>query len=144
MSGRAVGGGLEPHRGAVAALRELALERAAQVVDFLLVDEQVAVARDAELVAAEHLHAREQPRRTKASTMADSSTKRRRPPPSGSGTMRGSERGACTIASSLSRPKASLPDRRTMKFRLLFWMRGKGRAGSRPSGLSTGSTSAAK
>ena len=58
--------------------------------------------------------------------------------------MRGSERGACTIARPLSRPKASLPDRRTMKLRLLFWMRGNGRAGSRPSGLSTGSTSARK
>ena len=31
-----------------------------------------------------------------------------------------------------------------MKFRLLFWMRGNGRAGSRPSGLKTGSTSLAK
>ena len=31
-----------------------------------------------------------------------------------------------------------------MKFKLLFWIRGNGRAGSRPSGLSTGSTSAAK
>ena len=34
--------------------------------------------------------------------------------------MRGSERGTCTTASSASRPNASLPDRRTMKFRLLF------------------------
>ncbi len=31
-----------------------------------------------------------------------------------------------------------------MKFRLLFWMRGKGRAGSSPSGESTGSTSRSK
>ena len=52
--------GLQPHRRAVAAVRELALERAAQVVDLLLVDEQVAVARDAELVAADHLDAGEQ------------------------------------------------------------------------------------
>ena len=37
--GRAVGGGLEPHRGAVAALGQFALERAAQVVDFFLVDD---------------------------------------------------------------------------------------------------------
>ena len=40
-------------------MRELAFERAAQIVDFFVVDEQVAVARDAELVAAEHLHAGE-------------------------------------------------------------------------------------
>ena len=41
-------------------MREFAFERAPQVVDFFVVDEQVAVARDAELVAAEHLHAGEQ------------------------------------------------------------------------------------
>ncbi len=58
--------------------------------------------------------------------------------------IRGSERGTCTTASSASRPNASLPDKRTMKFKLLFWMRGKGRAGSSPSGVSTGSTSFAK
>ena len=56
----AVAGGLQAHRRAVAAVRELALERAPQVVDFFLVDEQVAVARDAELVAADHLDAGEQ------------------------------------------------------------------------------------
>ncbi len=28
-----------------------------------------------------------------------------------------------------------MPDSLTMKFRLLFWMRGNGRAGSSPSGL---------
>src|SRR5438132_5868584 len=43
-----------------AAVHELALERAPQVVDLLLVDEQVAVAGDAELVAADHLDAGEQ------------------------------------------------------------------------------------
>ena len=57
-------------------MRELALERAAQVVDFFLVDEQVAVAGDAELVAADHLDAGEQ-LCTKACTMVDSSTKSR-------------------------------------------------------------------
>ena len=46
------------------------------------------------------------------------------------GTTRGNERGACTMARPLSRPNASLPARRTMKFRLLFWMRGK-----RPRGI---------
>ena len=58
---RAVRRGLEPHRRAVAALREFALERAAQVVDFFVVDVQVAVARQAELIAAQHLHPAEQP-----------------------------------------------------------------------------------
>ncbi len=58
--------------------------------------------------------------------------------------IRGSERGTCTIASVAIRPKASVPASSTMKFRLLFWMRGNGRAGSRPSGVRTGSTSLAK
>ena len=38
------------------ALRQFALNLGAQVLDLFLVDEQIAVARDAELVAAEHLH----------------------------------------------------------------------------------------
>ena len=50
---------LEPHRLAKIAIRELALERAHQVVGLFLVDPQVAVARHAELVAALDLHARE-------------------------------------------------------------------------------------
>ena len=58
--GRAVVRYLEAHRRAVAPMRELALERAPQVVDFFVVDEQVAVARDSELIAAEYVHAREQ------------------------------------------------------------------------------------
>ena len=49
--------GLEPDRGAVAAMGELALQRTAQVVDLFFVDKQVAVARDPELVAAQHLDA---------------------------------------------------------------------------------------
>ena len=57
---RAIARGLQAHGRAVAAMRELAFERAPQVVDFFLVDEQVAVARDAELIAAEHFDAREQ------------------------------------------------------------------------------------
>ena len=58
--GRAVVGGLEPHRGAVAPVSELAFERAAQVVDLFLVDEQIAVARHPELVTADHLDAAEE------------------------------------------------------------------------------------
>ena len=50
---------LEPHGRAVAALEQLALERVHQVVDVLVVDEQIAVARDAELIAAVDLHAGE-------------------------------------------------------------------------------------
>ncbi len=42
------------------ALRQFALDLGAQVLDFFLVDEQVAVAGDAKLVATEHLHAGKQ------------------------------------------------------------------------------------
>ncbi len=56
----AVVGDLQAHAVAVAARGQLALEREQQVVDLLLVDEQVGVARHAELVAAVHAHAREQ------------------------------------------------------------------------------------
>ena len=48
----AVVSGLEPHGRAVAALEKLAFERLHQVVDVLVVDVQIAVARDAELIAA--------------------------------------------------------------------------------------------
>ena len=57
---RAIVRGLEPHGVAVAALEQLAFERVLQVVDVFVVDEQVAVTRDAELIAAVDLHAREQ------------------------------------------------------------------------------------
>ena len=57
---RAIARDFEAHGGAISAMRELAFERAAQVVDFFVVDEQVAVARDAELIAAEHFHAGEE------------------------------------------------------------------------------------
>ena len=60
MSVWAVGRGFEPHRGAVAAVRKLALERAPQVVDLLIVHEEIRVARDAELIAAEHFDAGEE------------------------------------------------------------------------------------
>src|SRR6185437_15054917 len=54
--GRAVLRGLEPHRRPVAPMRELALERAAQVIDLFLVDEKIAVAGDPELVTADDLN----------------------------------------------------------------------------------------
>ena len=41
-------------------LWQFALDLGAQILDRFLVDEQVAVARDAKLVAAQHLHAGEQ------------------------------------------------------------------------------------
>ena len=50
----------QAHGVAVAARGELALDGAQQVVDFFLLDEQIAVARDAELIAAAHAHAGEQ------------------------------------------------------------------------------------
>ena len=53
-------GGLEAHLVTVAAVLQLAFDGAAQVVDFLLVDEQVRVAGDPELPAADHFHAVEQ------------------------------------------------------------------------------------
>jgi hypothetical protein len=57
---RAVVGDLEPHLVAELAVRKLAAQRGAQVLDLLLVHEQLAVARDAELVAVDHLHAGEE------------------------------------------------------------------------------------
>ncbi|CAM5190501.1 hypothetical protein CDEN61S_00939 [Castellaniella denitrificans] len=51
---------LQAHRGAEIALREFALESLAQVGDFFLVHEQVAVARHPPLVAALDVHPREQ------------------------------------------------------------------------------------
>jgi hypothetical protein len=57
---RHVVGDFQAHGVAEVALRQLALERLAQVLHLLLLDEEVGVARDAELVAAEHVHAREE------------------------------------------------------------------------------------
>ena len=54
---------------------------------------------------------------------------------------RGSDRGAWTMARCTGRPKACMPFRPTMKFRLLFRIFGNGRAGSSEVGLSTGSIS---
>jgi hypothetical protein len=53
-------GNLQAHGVAEMALRQFALQRDAQVLHFFVIDEQVGVARDAELVAAEHVHAAEQ------------------------------------------------------------------------------------
>ncbi len=50
----------QSHGVAEAARGELAFDGAQQVVDFFLLDEQVAVARDPELIAAAHVHAGEQ------------------------------------------------------------------------------------
>ncbi len=57
---RAVASHLQPHRSAEMPLRQLALQGFAQILDFLLVNEQLAVAGDAELVATLHLHPCEQ------------------------------------------------------------------------------------
>jgi hypothetical protein len=53
-------GHLEAHRVAEVALRQLSLQRLAQVLHLLLLDEEVGVARHAELVAAHHRHAGEE------------------------------------------------------------------------------------
>jgi hypothetical protein len=131
-----------PHRRAEAAAEQLALQRAGEVLDFFLVDEQLGVAGDAELVGALDLQAGEQ--------VVDEGGQHGRQEHEvvlaaghflGIWMMRGSERGARTIAMPPLRPKASLPSSTTTTFRLLLRMRGKGCAGSRPSGDSTGSTS---
>ena len=93
------------------ALRQLALERLAQVLDFFLVDPQVGVAGDAELRIVDHLAAGEQ--------LVQMGVHDRRqqheahcPRPAISGGIaitRGTRRGALTMATLVSRPKASLP-----------------------------------
>ena len=71
-----------------------------------------------------------------------SSTKPWRPSQMSSGRRmtRGSARGTLTMAMEFSRPKASRPSRRAMKFRLLLATSGNGWLGSRLSGTSSGCT----
>ncbi|GHU14497.1 hypothetical protein AGMMS50225_26450 [Betaproteobacteria bacterium] len=57
---RAVVGDFEAHGVAVMALVQLAGERGAQILDLLFVDEEIGIARDAELIAAVDAHAAEQ------------------------------------------------------------------------------------
>ncbi|MDT4851705.1 hypothetical protein FQZ97_858960 [compost metagenome] len=57
---RGVGGHLQPHRVTEMTRRQFALQRFAQVGDLVLGNEQVGIARDAELVAAVHRDRREQ------------------------------------------------------------------------------------
>ena len=57
---RGVVGHFEPHGVAEVAMQQLSLQRGVQVLDLLLVDEEVGVARDAELVAADDIHAGEE------------------------------------------------------------------------------------
>ncbi len=57
---RAVISHLQPDRITIMTVRQLALQRLAQVLDLFLVHEQLAVAGHAELVAAAHRHATEQ------------------------------------------------------------------------------------
>ena len=108
---RAVVGDLQAHRAQVAAADEFVAQGEREVLDFLLVDDQLGVARDAELVRALDLHAGEQ--------LVDEGRQHRgqehevvsAPPETSGGSwmMRGSERGARTIARWPSRPNASLP-----------------------------------
>ena len=57
---RAVVGDLQTHRGLESARQQLALQRAGEVFDLLLVNEQFRVTGDAELIGALDLHPREQ------------------------------------------------------------------------------------
>ena len=50
----------QAHFVAKVTVRQFAAQRGAQILDFFLVDEQVAVARQAELITPQHLHAAEQ------------------------------------------------------------------------------------
>jgi hypothetical protein len=59
---------------------------------------------------------------------------------SGKRMTRGNTRGTLTMAISFSRPKASLPDKRTMKLSDLLATWGKGCDGSKPTGMSKGFT----
>ena len=142
----AVVGDFQAHGVAEMALRQLALQRGAQVLDFLVVDEQVGVARDAELVAAEHVHAGEQladvamqDRRQEDEAVVDAGELPRQLDHARQGARRLDDGGAAEL-----RPKASLPSSSTAKFRLLLSTRGKGWAGSSPIGVSTGITSRKK
>ena len=58
--------------------------------------------------------------------------------------MRGKTRGALTIAIAVPRPKASLPAKETIKFKLLLTTCGKGCAGSSPIGVNNGRNSRSK
>ena len=82
---------------------------------------------------------------TKVDSTDDRNTKFCDPPSfSGSWMMRGSERGARTIARWPARPKASVPFSTTTMFSDLLRIFGNGCTGSRPSGDSTGMISLRK
>ena len=111
MSLRAVVGDLQPHRVAEVAVQQLALQRGAQVLDLLLVDEQVGVARDAELVAAHHLHAGEQLAdvRVQDRREEDERVLARRRSPAAGGSRAAARAAPARSRRASSRPKASRP-----------------------------------
>ena len=120
--GRGAGfGNFEAHRRSELPLRQLALQRLAQVLDFLLVDPQVGVARHAELRVVDDVATGKSSCRW-AWITDDSITKSLSPPLTSGGILmiRGSTRGALTIAIPVSRPNASCPDSWITKLRLLF------------------------
>jgi hypothetical protein len=97
-------GHFEANGVAEVALRQFALQRLAQVLHLLLLDEEVGVARDAELVAALHVHAGEelahvrvQDRGEEDEVVGPCAISR------GRRITRGSTAGACTIAARESR-----------------------------------------
>ena len=57
----AIVGHLQPNGISVIASRQLALERAEEIVHLVVVQPEIAVPRQAELVAGGHLHAEEEP-----------------------------------------------------------------------------------
>ena len=137
---RAIGRDFEAHRQPELALRQLAFERLAQVLDLFLVDPQVGVAGDAKLRIIDHLAAGEElvqmgvhDRRQQHERVVGPGDFR-----AARAITRGTRRGALTMATWVSRPKASWPESSTMKLRLLLTTCGNGCAGSRPIGVSNG------
>ena len=119
---RAIERGFQTHSRAVAALCQFAFDGAQQVVHFFVVDEQIAVARHAELPCAFDLHAAEQLRDESRDDRRQEHEMCRARCIVGLRQADDSRQGARHLHHRQlgSRPNASLPDRRTMKFWLLF------------------------
>ena len=143
LGGR-VGLDLQPHGRAAAALAHLFLDGLEQVLDLVVVDLDVAVARDAEDGIVFDLHAGEQLRQVHADDgfQRREDVTRRLAGSAGSGTKRGSTPGTCTTANSFS----SSPGRCSTTARLsdLLSRCGNGWPGSMASGVSTGKISRRK
>lgn len=135
----------QPHRFAVVALLQPLAQRGAQVAHILFIHRQIGVAGDTKLRKLGDLAPGNKSSRC-ARTTLDRLTHCAPLAATAAGMRisRGSARGILTMAISFSRPKASPPLRRTMKFKDLLATCGKGCAGSRPTGISSGRTSRRK